>query len=133
MTNLLLIGLFHETLDDVVVGGHKIPKGTVIVPQISNVLFNEQIFPEPFKFDPERFLDSSGNLKKIDELMPFGLGKRQCLGESLARMELFLILSNLFRHFEVLPEKDAPPSMEKLWGIAMQPEPFKIRVEKRKL
>lgn len=58
-------------------------------------------FPEPEKFKPERFLDEAGNLRKIDEFIPFSLGKRVCLGESLARAELFLIIANLFHKFKV--------------------------------
>lgn len=50
---------------------------------------------------PERFIDGNGGFKKPQELIPFGLGKRQCLGENLARMELFLFLSNLFNQFKV--------------------------------
>ena len=60
-----------------------------------------QIFPDPYSFKPERFLDGDGNLKKIEQFVPFSVGKRQCLGESLARMELFLIIANLYNQFEV--------------------------------
>ncbi|KAE9547875.1 hypothetical protein FO519_008912, partial [Halicephalobus sp. NKZ332] len=131
MVNVVLINLFHETLDDVVIGGYKIKKGTIVIPQIANVLYDEEIFPDPLTFNPGRFIDSSGNLKKIEQLVPFSIGKRQCLGESLARMELFLILSNLFKHFDLKPEGEFPPSMLKKWGVTVQPEPFKVRVHKR--
>jgi cytochrome P450 len=50
---------------------------------------------------PERFLDENGCFKKMEELVPFSLGKRVCLGESLARDELFLLLANLFHEFKV--------------------------------
>uniref|UniRef100_A0A915DKD4 Cytochrome P450 n=1 Tax=Ditylenchus dipsaci TaxID=166011 RepID=A0A915DKD4_9BILA len=67
---------------------------------ISSVLYDEKIFAEPNKFMPERFIEN-GQLKKCEELIPFSLGKRQCLGESLARAELFLFTSNLFYLYKI--------------------------------
>lgn len=107
----------HATTRDVTIEGYFIPKGTAILPQISTVLYDEevslersrqlatfrfiQIFPEHTAFKPERFLDANGHLKRTDELIPFSVGKRQCLGESLAKMELFLFLANILNQFKV--------------------------------
>jgi len=69
---------------------------------ISCVLYDESVFHEPFAFRPERFIDqATGGPNRVDELIPFSVGKRQCLGMDLARMELFLNLANLFNVFEV--------------------------------
>lgn len=46
-------------------------------------------------------MDEAGNLKKVDELIPFSVGKRQCLGEGLAKMEIYLLIANLCNQFEV--------------------------------
>ncbi|KAF1758767.1 hypothetical protein GCK72_015227 [Caenorhabditis remanei] len=89
LANLLPMNLPHATSADVVIAGYSIPKDTVIIPQISSVMYDPEIFPEPYEFRPERFLESDGSLKKVEELVPFSIGKRQCLGEGLARMELF--------------------------------------------
>jgi cytochrome P450 len=56
------------------------------------------------------------------------LGRRVCLGESLARMELFLYLTSLVQRFEFLPpEGEDPPSVEGHLGITYTPLPFKVR------
>uniref|UniRef100_A0A915DW26 Cytochrome P450 n=1 Tax=Ditylenchus dipsaci TaxID=166011 RepID=A0A915DW26_9BILA len=115
LCNLFPENLPHRTTRDVVICGHQIAKGTLIVPQICCVLYDEQLFPNAQELIPERFLDSQGQLKKCEELIPFSIGKRQCLGESLARMELFLFAANLFNHFEITPvDPMKPPSTEKL-------------------
>uniref|UniRef100_A0A1I8GVW3 Cytochrome P450 n=1 Tax=Macrostomum lignano TaxID=282301 RepID=A0A1I8GVW3_9PLAT len=48
------------------------------------------VFPEPEKFKPERYLDAEARFSPNESVVPFGSGKRACLGESLARMELFV-------------------------------------------
>lgn len=59
------------------------------------------MFVDPKEFNPNRFLNDDGSFKTINELIPFSVGKRKCLGESLAKMELFLFISNLFNQFKV--------------------------------
>ena len=80
-------------------------------------------------FRPERFLDSSGCCKKDERLIPFSTGKRQCLGETLARAELFLFFTSLLAVFDILPEVDGePPSEDYVNGVPVQPKPFKLRL-----
>lgn len=68
------------------------------------VNFNEKIFPKPDVFCPERFLNLiTMEYKSSEFLCPFGLGKRACLGENLARMELLIVFAGLLQNFEFLP------------------------------
>jgi hypothetical protein len=53
-------------------------------------------FEEPYKFNPERFLNDEGNYQKSAMLRPFGVGKRQCLGQILAKKEIQIVLVFLF-------------------------------------
>jgi cytochrome P450 len=101
LANLLPLNLPHRTIRDVVVNGFEIPKNTIIIPMISTVLYDEEVYPEAHSFKPERFLDKNGQLKSYDEFVPFSIGKRQCLGEGLARYEMFLFTANLFNNFKV--------------------------------
>ncbi|KAH7717551.1 Protein CYP-33C1 [Aphelenchoides avenae] len=129
LSNLLPQNLHHKTMRDVNVNGMLIPEGTRIDPQIACVLYDEKVFPEPHRFKPERFLDENGHLKKVDELIPFSLGKRQCPGESLARMELFLFAANIFNQFRVFPvDPLKPPSVAKEPSLTVRPQPYKARV-----
>uniref|UniRef100_A0AC35FRH0 Cytochrome P450 n=1 Tax=Panagrolaimus sp. PS1159 TaxID=55785 RepID=A0AC35FRH0_9BILA len=131
LVNLLPQNLPHKLTKDVEIRGYKIPKNTVILPQVSSVLYDEKAFPNPETFIPERFLDSEGQPKRIDEFIPFSLGKRQCLGESLAKMELYLIIANFFNQYKLEPENGSLPSMKKVPGVTVQPHPFKCSLKKR--
>lgn len=131
LANLVPVNLPHSTTRDVVLAGHTVPKGTTVIHQISSVLCDPEIFPEPEKFIPERFIDETGSLKKCEELVPFSIGKRVCLGEGLARMELFLFTANLFNRFEFLAGADGAPSLERTYSAVAVVKDFTCRVKTR--
>nr|XP_027786027.1 cytochrome P450 2C21-like isoform X2 [Marmota flaviventris] len=101
--NLLPIDLPHTVIQDVKFREYVFPKGTEIMVSLTSLLYDEKEFPNPQKFDPGHFLDESGNFKKSDHFMAFSAGKRVCVGEGLARMELFLILTSILQHFTLKP------------------------------
>ncbi|KAJ1367911.1 hypothetical protein KIN20_028938 [Parelaphostrongylus tenuis] len=132
MANLLPMNLPHETTSPVQVGKWSLPAHTGVIAQISNVLYDDQIFPSPLTFNPSRFIDDNGKLKKVEELIPFSIGKRQCLGEGLARMELFLFTANLFNRFKLsCVNADEPPSTKKSFGTTVRPHPYRCLVRSR--
>ncbi|KAF7633423.1 hypothetical protein Mgra_00007110 [Meloidogyne graminicola] len=121
----------HRMMKDTQVDKWLLKKGQPIVAQISVVLIDPHLFSDPKSFYPERFLDENGNLKKSDYLIPFGLGKRQCLGESLARMELFLFFANIFYHYKIIPGH-LMPSLNREIGIPVLCPKFKCKVIRRR-
>lgn len=113
--------------------GYTFPKGSVILPNIDSVLHDKKIWGDPEKFRPERFLDTSGNLVHPEETIPFSIGRRVCLGEALAKMELFLFLSAVLQRFKLVPADPANlPSLEAIVGITCMPHPFKLRFIERR-
>nr|XP_034342496.1 LOW QUALITY PROTEIN: cytochrome P450 2C70-like [Arvicanthis niloticus] len=93
----------RKTTQDVQFRGYHIPKGTSIMTCLMSVLNDNKEFPHPEKFDPSHFLGERGNFKKSDYFMAFSAGRRTCIREGLARMEMFLILTNILQHFTLKP------------------------------
>jgi cytochrome P450 len=131
LCNLVNTNVFHRTLKDVKIHGYDIPKHTVIISHISSVLYDERYFPDPYKFMPERYLDKNGIFSWPSELMPFGVGKRACLGESLARMELFLFVANIFNQFILKENPDKPIDDKRYLNGTISPKQFTCLIEKR--
>ncbi|XGW12359.1 hypothetical protein V3C99_013232 [Haemonchus contortus] len=133
ITNVLPWAIPHRTTEDVELLGFRLPKGTVVLPQYGTVHHDSRYFPEPEKFKPERFLDGDGCFKRRPEMNPFGMGKRTCLGENLARYELFLLLTTLIQKYEFLPIEGEPlPSLQRSLGITNVPMNYKCMVVPRK-
>lgn len=67
-----------------------LPAGTLVSVQIHTLHHNPAVFPDPYEFKPERWLDSPpGQLEKMNrDSIPFGLGSRQCIARNLAMLEL---------------------------------------------
>ncbi|TRY63592.1 hypothetical protein TCAL_08284 [Tigriopus californicus] len=107
LSNIVPNSVPREARKDTHFRGYFIPKGTQIFPNLGEVLMDPQHFSNPKKFHPGRFLDENGKFVPSPYVIPFGLGKRRCLGETLARVELFKFFTGIVDHFKVeRPSKD---------------------------
>ncbi|XP_071981305.1 cytochrome P450 2G1-like [Engystomops pustulosus] len=114
--DILPVNVPHATTKDVNFKGYSIPKGTDVYPLLCSVHQDPTKLANPYKFDPNNFLDNKGGFKKHVTFMPFSAGKRVCVGEGLAKMELFIFLTTLLQNFRFAPEtpftdKDIEPLM----------------------
>ncbi|XP_062987895.1 cytochrome P450 2C39-like [Elgaria multicarinata webbii] len=123
----LLYGLPRQCTKDVNMLGFLIPKGTVIVPDLRSVLLDPEQWETPEEFNPNHFLDKDGQFVAREEFLVFGEGARMCLGEVLARIELFIFLTSLLKAFRFqLPEGVKELNQESITGLMAQPHPYKL-------
>ncbi|XP_061059053.1 vitamin D 25-hydroxylase isoform X2 [Eubalaena glacialis] len=129
--NIVPLGIFHATSEDAVVRGYSIPKGTTVITNLYSVHFDEKYWRDPEIFYPDRFLDSNGYFAKKEALVPFSLGRRHCLGEQLARMEMFLFFTTLLQRFHLHFPNELVPNLKPRLGMTLQPQPYLICAERR--
>ncbi|XP_040891246.1 cytochrome P450 2U1 [Toxotes jaculatrix] len=112
--------------------GYTIPKGTVILANLWSVHRDPTLWDDPDSFIPSRFLDDEGNLLRKEYFIPFGIGRRVCMGEQLAKMELFLTVTSLLQAFKFrLPEGTPPPTLHGRFGLTLAPCPYSVCVSPR--
>ncbi|XP_063793790.1 cytochrome P450 2F2-like [Pseudophryne corroboree] len=95
------LGLPHVLTKDTQIRNYTFRKGTIFHPLLTSVHYDETQFNTPSHFNPNKFLDENGKIKKHNALMPFSAGKRICPGMSLASMEIFLFVTTMLQNFTI--------------------------------
>ncbi|XP_012286716.1 methyl farnesoate epoxidase [Orussus abietinus] len=126
------LGVPHNTTKDVSLDGYEIPKDTIVILNYHSVHHDPAIWEDPEEFRPERFIDDNGRFSHNNAAIPFGIGKRRCLGEILARQSLFLYFTNVlhFFHLEISPEHGAPDT-NGYDGFTISPKPYYLKLSSR--
>lgn len=132
--NVVQLLLGRQTPKDITFGGYTIPKEAIIIPNLGSVMTDKELWGDPENFRPERFLEySQKNNQKPGAFIPFFIGKRSCLGEPLAKAELFLLLAGMLQQFEfTCPLGHELPPLKGVFGITNMPHPFSIQIRRRK-
>lgn len=129
LASIVPMSLPHQTSQDVTFQGYFIKKGTIVFPLLTSVLQDESEWSSPYAFNPSHFLDEEGRFRKRDAFMPFSAGRRMCLGEGLAKMELFLFFTSALQRFRFTPppgvtedDLDLTPAV----GLTLNPSPHEL-------
>ncbi|XP_033180909.1 cytochrome P450 1B1-like [Mastacembelus armatus] len=132
-TSFVPVTIPHSTTSDVTVDGLHIPKDTVIFINQWSANHDPLKWKDPHIFDPSRFLDENGSLDRdlISNVMIFSAGKRRCIGEQVAKVQIFLFSAILLHQcrFERNPTEDL--SLHCSYGLTLRPVDYKITVKLR--
>ncbi|XP_062994276.1 cytochrome P450 2J2-like isoform X1 [Elgaria multicarinata webbii] len=125
ISNIVPLNVPRMSTNDTTLAGFHLPKGTILIPNLTSVLFDSEEWETPNVFNPGHFLEN-GQFRNREAFMPFSTGKRACLGEQLARMELFLFFTALIQKFTFQAPKDVTLSLDFRVGITLSPQPYRI-------
>ncbi|XP_038060382.1 cytochrome P450 2J5-like [Patiria miniata] len=123
----------YKATREIKLRGYTIPKGGPVFFALWAMMNDPRVWDRPEEFNPDRFLSKDGTkLIQHERFIPFSIGRRSCLGEGLARMEMFLFVTNLFQRFTFKLPLGAPkPSMRGVPSFTYVPEPFDVCAVKR--
>jgi cytochrome P450 len=121
-----------QAIKDTVVDGIEVPADTLVIGLIRPDATAEQYFPEPKRFDPDRWLGTAGGKSTTRVSMPFGAGSRLCPGRYLALLEMKLAMAMLLRTFKIerVGTQSGQPARE-LFAFAMGPVGLRMRLTER--
>ncbi|XP_066215907.1 steroid 21-hydroxylase isoform X1 [Saccopteryx leptura] len=123
------LALPHRTTRPSSISGYDIPEGTVVIPNLQGAHLDKTVWERPHEFWPDRFLSPGTS----PSALAFGCGARVCLGEPLARLELFVVLARLLQAFTLLPAAGTLPPLQPdpRSGVNLMVQPFRVRLQPR--
>ncbi|KIP12415.1 hypothetical protein PHLGIDRAFT_498342 [Phlebiopsis gigantea 11061_1 CR5-6] len=133
------LGLARKVTEDDEYRGYKIPKNTTVLPNVWLILHEEKMYPEPLRFNPDRFADDKRNSALgINELplAAFGFGRRMCPGRWLAFETVWLTVATTLAAFNISKPKDdqgnvIEPDTNYTPASLSRPKPFKCSIMPR--
>ncbi|GAB6023598.1 Cytochrome P450 4GL4 [Chamberlinius hualienensis] len=119
--------------NDLNISGYAVPKGTQVVIFTYFVHRDKTYFPDPDRFDPDRFLPENAQGRDSFAYIPFSAGLRNCIGQRFALMEEKVVLSRIFQRFNVMSTVEPDILRSFIGELVLRPiRGIKVRLEPRK-
>ncbi|KAK2144826.1 hypothetical protein LSH36_727g01039 [Paralvinella palmiformis] len=114
--------LKRRCLSDAIVGGHRLPAGTNIIINNYAISHDPRRWHDPEVFRPERFLDQDRmfDASQLEQFLPFGIGKRRCMGEEIGKLLPFAAIATLVLNFRL--SAPDPIDLSPSFGITLTPK-----------
>jgi cytochrome P450 len=128
LSSIAGMSLPHVNITEAKINGYTLPPRTIVFACIQQMHMDPMYWDEPEKFNPERFLTADNQVNhRLVGFMPFSTGKRVCLGESLAKMELFNFTAGLVQRFKMVnPAGVTKPKDGFTYGLTRHPLPYEV-------
>ncbi len=126
----------HATIRETTLNGHIIAKDTMILCNMYSVAKDTNLWRDPHNFNPVNFLDSTEKMidpSKRVQLLMFGAGRRRCLGERIAKMEMLILFSALLHSCILEPVPNSTLDLNPDYAFLSNPKPYNIKIRPRKV
>ncbi|PPQ96503.1 hypothetical protein CVT26_010438 [Gymnopilus dilepis] len=125
-------GFAHKATKDIIWNNYVIPKGSSVIGNVWSVGRDPAYFPDPEKFDPQRWITKDGKVRDDLKAFTFGFGRRVCPGQYMATSSVFLNTALIQWAFKVKSDSTSPIDQ---WAFTesanTHPKPFKVVFEPR--
>lgn len=131
-TSFVPLTIPHSTTTDTSIMGYTIPKNTVVFINQWSINHDPELWSHPETFEPQRFLkDGVLNKDQTSSVLIFSLGKRRCIGEELAKLQLFLFTVLISHQCHITVDPARPVKLDYNYGLTLKPHAFFIAVTLR--
>lgn len=110
----------------------KVPKGIFVTIPIYSIHMDPKYWPNPDKFDPERFSPEAKQSRDPYAYMPFGHGPHNCIGMRFAQMEMKLVLARILKKYSLQAAQDTKIPPEVIIKATLVAKEIKLKIAKRK-
>ncbi|KAH7922342.1 cytochrome P450 [Leucogyrophana mollusca] len=126
------LGFAHRALKDIVYNGYCIPEGAIVFGNHWAISRDPAVYPNPDTFDPQRWLNSDGQVRDDLKFPSFGFGRRICPGQHIANRSIFINAALLLWSFKITEDPSAPIDESGFVdGVIAHPKPFAAKFEPR--
>ncbi|XP_024947074.1 probable cytochrome P450 304a1 isoform X2 [Cephus cinctus] len=125
------LGVPHVATENTLFCGYSVPANTIMLTNLAAMHHEPELWGDPYRFRPERFLNANGELYK-DPSLPFSAGHRVCAGETFSRFLFFLIFSALMQNYDPLFVPGEPSALDDNHsGLIVTPKDAWIQLKPR--
>lgn len=123
--------LNHRVMADTNIDGFFFPKDSIVIANFYYMMTSSSFWEEPSAFKPERFIKNGQVQKDLPQMMPFSVGRRVCMGDSLAKNELSIFFTHMVQRLRFSPplHNKLPSTEEFRTGVTTIPDDYFVHIQ----